>query len=141
MIRTVQILVGIALISTSQVAAETKTGESEAAFSMAPDIPFDEVSLRKLESEISDASPEQIFAIHLIFDKPTSVKKVHAAALQLRIPRVLAYIEYGTLFVDRPRDSLILGLGEMYASEAARRHTQCRALVRLQTNGTDMLSS
>ncbi len=129
MIRTVQILVGIALISTSQVAAETKTGESEPAFSMVPDIPFDEVSLRKLESGISDASPEQIFAIHLIFDKPTSVKEVHAAALQLRIPRVLAYIEYGTLFVDRPRDSLILGLGEMYASEAARRHTQCRALI------------
>ena len=129
MIRAVQFLLYMALISVSQVAAQTGTGKSEAVFAVAPDIPFDAASLRKLKQEISDASPEQIFAIHLIFEKPATVKDVHAAALQLRIPRVLAYVEYGTLFVDRPRNSLILGLGEMYASEVARRHTQCRALI------------
>lgn len=127
--RAVQFLLYIALISVSQVAAQTDTGKSESVFAVAPDIPFDAVSLRKLNEEISDASPEQIFAIHLVFEESARVKDVRAAAIQLRIPRVLAYVEYGALFVDRPRDSLILGLGEMYAGEAAQRHTQCRALI------------
>ncbi len=129
MIRAVQFLLYIALISVSQVAAQTETGKSEAIIGVAPGIPFDAVSLRKLNEEISDASPEQIFAIHLVFEESATVEDVHAAALELRIPRVLAYVEYGTLFVDRPRNSLILGLGEMYASAVARQHTQCRALI------------
>jgi len=129
MIRAVLLFLGVALILVSQVAAQTKTDKSEAVFAFAPDIPFDAETLRKLKKEILDASPEQIFAVHLVFDKPVTVEDVHAAALELRIPRVLAYIDYGPLFVDRPRNSLILGLGEMYASEMARRHTQCRALI------------
>lgn len=129
MIRAVLFLLCIAMISVSQVAAQTETRKSETVFAVVPDIPFDAESLRKLNEEISNAPPEQIFAIHLIFNKPATVKDIHAAALELRIPRVLAYVEYGTVFVDRPRNSLILGLGEMYASEEARRHTQCRALI------------
>lgn len=129
MIRAVLFSLCITLISVSQVAAQTEPGKSETVFSDAPNIPFDEEALRELKKEILDASPEQIFAVHLIFDKPVAVADVRAAALDLRIPRVLAYIEYGTLFVDRPRNSLILGLGEMYASEVAQRHTQCRALI------------
>lgn len=129
MTRAVQFLICMALVSVSQVTAQPKTGKLEAVFAVVPDIPFDAESLRKLNEEVSDAPPEQIFAIHLIFDKPATVKNIHTAALELRIPRVLAYVEYGTLFVDRPRDWIILGLGEMYASELARQHTQCRALI------------
>jgi len=119
----------MALMSLSQVLAQTKTDKSETVFAVAPDIPFDADALRKLKKEISDASPEQIFAVHLLFDKLVTVEEVHAAALLLRIPRILAYIDYGPLLVDRPRNSLILGLGEIYAGEVARRHTQCRALI------------
>jgi hypothetical protein len=129
MFRAVLFLLLTALMALPQVHAQTKTDKSETVFAVAPDILIDAEELRKLKKEISDASPEQFFAVHLVFDKPVTVEDVHAAALQLRIPRVLAYIEYGPLFVDRPRSSLILGLGEMYAGEVARRHTRCRAMI------------
>ena len=129
MIRAVLFLLLTTLMSVSHVYAQAKTDKSEAVFAVAPDLPVDAETLRKLMKEISDASSEQIFAVHLVFDKPVMVEDVHAAAFQLRIPRILAYIEYGPLFVDRPRNSLILGLGEMYASEVARRHTRCRAMI------------
>ena len=85
----VRFLICMALIFVYQVAAQTETGKLEAGVGFAPAIPFDAISLRKLKEEISHASPEQFFAIHLAFEKPATVEDVHAAALQLRIPRIV----------------------------------------------------
>lgn len=139
MIRVVFYSVLAVLISTTVVYAQSGTESADAVFAAAPDILLDPESLRKLREEISDASPEQFFAVHLVFDEPVSIEEIHTASLQLRIPRVLAYVEYGPLIDDRPRNLILLGLGEMYASEAAQRHTRCRALISVGYGETNEL--
>lgn len=129
MTKVVQFLLCLGLIAVSQVEAQNEVRKSAAVFGVTPVAPSDAVSLLELNREIADAVPDQFFAVHLVFEEPVTVQEVHAAALQLRVPRVLAYVEYGPLYSDRPRNSLILGLGEMYSSSAARQHTRCRALI------------
>lgn len=131
----------LALTSVSRVDAQTEPVKPGFGLSPSPGVQFDAAALQQLLEEIADASPEQFFSVDLVFDKPVRVKDLHAAALQLRIPRVLAYVEYGPLFDGRPRNLFILGLGEMYASEQDRRHTQCRALIHISYGEENELRS
>ncbi len=80
--RAVLFLLFTALMSASHVYAQAKTDKSEAVFAVEPGIPFDAEALRKLKKEISNASPERIFAVHLVFDEPVSVEP------RILVPRV-----------------------------------------------------
>jgi hypothetical protein len=75
-------LLCIAAICLSLARAQDERGESEAVFAVRLGIPFDSEALRKLKNEISNASPEQIFAVH-----------VAGASSKLRDP-ALTRIEY-----------------------------------------------
>jgi hypothetical protein len=83
----------------------------------------------ELAAEVEHAAASELYAVDVSFARPTTVGEIRAVSSQLEVPRVLAYVEYGPYVGDRPRGIVILGLGQMYASDEARRHSECRSLV------------
>lgn len=97
--------------------------------SLAPAYSTDPAALAELESEIADADASQIFAVQLVFEEPPTVEDLHIASLRLKIPRILAFVDRPSSVAGRPPETVIVGLGAMYSSEVASRHTRCRALI------------
>ena len=77
----------------------------------------------ELATEIDHAAADANYAVELTFSRRSSVGEIRAIATELKVPRVLAYVEY------TPRGILILGLGRLYSGEVARLHSECRALL------------
>lgn len=86
-----------------------------------------------LSEEIRNATALELYAVELTFERPVTIGELRAVAAQLRLPRVLAYLEYGVLPDGRPGGMSILGLGEMYADDPARQHSECRALTSVKS--------
>ncbi len=80
----------------------------------------------ELATEIDHAAADADYAVELTFPRRLSVGEIRAIATELKVPRVLAYVEY------TPRGILILGLGRLYSGEVPRLHSECRALLGLR---------
>ena len=91
-----------------------------------------------LATEIRNADADQLYAVELRLSRPTSVGAVRAASAQLRIPRVLAFVEFNHGGAQG-RGLAIIGLGELYAPTAAKEHSECQALVAANFSGQSEL--
>jgi len=100
--------------------------------------PLGRSSAAALAAEIRNAAPDQLYAVELGLSGPTSVGDVRAVSRQLKIPRVLAFVEFDYAGAEG-RGLTILGLGEMYASTAAKEHSECQALLAVNFNGQSEL--
>jgi len=100
-----------------------------------------EASPAELAIEIGNAAADQPYGVELRLSRPASVGEIRTVSTQLRIPRGLAYVEYGDLIAGRPRGLQILGLGEMYASDSARQYWECRALVGVNIGENELRNS
>lgn len=83
----------------------------------------------KLEQEIVNAGSDQFFALELRFHQAVTVADLRSFASQFRVPRILAYVDhwYGNQGPEA-LGLLMIGLGNMYSSNDARLHTECKAL-------------
>ena len=86
-----------------------------------------------LLTDIQNADPRQLYVVHLRFERPVSIGAVRTVATELIIPRVLAFITYGPVVREQKSGLLIVGLGNMYATETARQHSECRALTHVNS--------
>lgn len=86
------------------------------------------VAASDLESRIRDAAPDQIFFADMSFDRPVRVGELRGAVDERSVPRVLAYIEREPLR-GRPAGHFLLGMGEFYSGETARKFSECKASV------------
>ena len=84
-------------------------------------------------TDIQNADPEQLFVAHLRFERAVTVGAVRTVAAEYGIPRVLAFVAYGPVVREQRSGLLIVGLGNMYQSETARQHSECRALTHVNT--------
>jgi hypothetical protein len=96
--------------------------------------PPDGPSPAQLTEEIENAAANELFAVELRLARSAPVGEIRAVSSQLGLPRVLAQVEYGHDAASQPRGIAILGLGEMYASGAARQYSECRALLAVSFN-------
>ncbi len=78
-------------------------------------------------ADIQNADSQQLYVAEFQFDQPVSIGTVRKISSDLNIPRVLAYVTYGSM-AEEQNQLVIVGLGAMYASVKARQHTECRAL-------------
>jgi len=53
--------------------------------------------------------------------------------MELGIPRVLAFVAYGPAVREQKSGLLVVGLGNMYATETAKQHSECRALTHVNS--------
>jgi hypothetical protein len=84
-------------------------------------------------AEIESADPWQLYVAHLQFEQPVTIGAMRAVANNLEIPRVLAFVTYGPIIKEQKSGLAIVGLGTMYASDTARRHSECRALAHVNS--------
>src|SRR5262245_37806497 len=77
-----------------------------------------------LAVEIRNAAADQLYAVELGLGRAVSVGQIRAVSAELKIPRVLAYVEFAHSG-GQGRGLTILGLGEMYATTAAKEHSEC----------------
>ena len=83
----------------------------------------------ELTQEIANAGSDQIFAVELRFHQAVTVEHLRSFASQFRVPRILANVDhwYGNQGPEA-LGLLMIGLGNMYSSNDARLHTECKAL-------------
>ena len=86
----------------------------------------------ELAQEIANADSDQIFAVELRFHQAVTVENLRSFASHFRVPRILANVDhwYGNQGPEA-LGLLIIGLGNMYSSNDARLHTECKALARV----------
>lgn len=91
------------------------------------------------QADIESADPAQLYVAHLRFEQPVTIGAMRRVAADLEIPRVLAYVSYGPIVREQKSGLAIVGLGTMYASEAARWHSECRALTHVNSGHSNEL--
>jgi hypothetical protein len=99
----------------------------------------DQSLVQRLNESITGAPADAVFSVQMALDQPASLEQVRAAANELQIPRVLAFVQFPAADATGNSAKVPVAVGELYQDAAAWQHQACRAQIFVSLSRADEL--